>query len=95
MNVEKKQDERDTTGQRAAAEEMIELGEMLFDTVIDVAARRPVEGEEVDASLIEDIRAAADEFFMALRLLLEAGQPSHSSEVSASGFQIPAEQDKN
>ncbi len=64
---------RDEIRQRAAAE-VIELGEMLFDTAIDVAAQRPLEGEASDASLIEEMRATANEFFTALRLLLETGQ---------------------
>ena len=58
----------DEIRQRAAAE-VIELGEMLFDTAIDA-----VEGEASDAPLIEELRATADEFFTALRLLLETGQ---------------------
>lgn len=41
--------------------EVLELGEMLFDTAIDAAAQQPA-GEEEDA---------ADEFFTALRLLLQ------------------------
>jgi hypothetical protein len=61
------------TRQRAAAE-VIELGEMLFDTAIDAAAQRATGGEESDAALIEEMRAVANEFFIALRLLLEAGQ---------------------
>ncbi len=64
---------RDEIRQRAAAE-VIELGEMLFDTAIDVAAQWPAEGEASDAALIEEMRATADEFFTALRLLLETGQ---------------------
>ena len=63
---------RDEIRQWAAAE-VIELGEMLFDTAIDVAAQRPLEGEESDAALIEEMRATADEFFMALHQLLETG----------------------
>ena len=59
---------RDEIRQRAAAE-VIELGEMLFDTAIDAA-----EGEASDASLIEEMRATANEFFTAMRLLLEIGQ---------------------
>ncbi len=55
--------------QRTAAE-VLELGEMLFDTAIDAAIRQPAQGEGVDASLVEEMRAAADEFFVALRLLL-------------------------
>jgi hypothetical protein len=73
MNVEKQDVDRNMTRQHAAAE-VIELGEMLFDTAIDAAARQPIEGESSDASLIEEMRAAADEFFTALRLLLEIGQ---------------------
>ena len=64
---------RDEIRQRAAAE-VIELGEMLFDTAIDAAAQRLAEGEESDAALIEEMRATADEFFTALHLLLETGQ---------------------
>ena len=64
---------RDEIRQWAAAE-VIELGEMLFDTAIDVAAQRPLEGEASDTALIEEMRAAANEFFNALRLLLETGQ---------------------
>ncbi len=94
MNREKKDAERDEIRQHAAAE-VIELGEMLFDAAIDAAAQQPAEGEEVDASLIEEMRVAADEFFTALRLLLESGQLSPSREVSALAFQVPAEQDKN
>jgi hypothetical protein len=52
------------------AVEILELGEMLFDTAIDAAMRQSVEGEEADASLVEEMRAAGDEFFVALRLLL-------------------------
>jgi hypothetical protein len=74
--------------------EVLELGEMLFDAALDTAMRRPAEGEEIDGSLIEDMRVAAEDFFTALRLLLEAGQPSRSSEVSVSGFQVQEEQDK-
>jgi hypothetical protein len=53
-----------------AATEVVELGEMLFDTAIDAATRQPVHGEGADATLVEEMRAAADEFFVALRLLL-------------------------
>jgi hypothetical protein len=56
------------------AAELLELGEMLFDTAIDAAAQRPTGEETGDMTSIEEMRAAADEFFMALRLLLEMGQ---------------------
>lgn len=92
--MEKKHTERSEIQQRAAAE-VLELGEMLFDAAIDAAAQQPAEGEEVDASLIEEMRVAADEFFTALRLLLEVGQLSPSREVSTLGFHVPAEQDTN
>ena len=53
------------------AAELLELGEMLFDTAIDMAAQRSEEEETGDGASIEEMRAAADEFFTALRLLLE------------------------
>ena len=53
------------------ATELLELGEMLFDTAIDAAAQRPTGEETSDTTSIEEMRAAADEFFTALRLLLE------------------------
>ena len=59
---------RNPSRQEIAAE-VVELGEMLFDTAIDAAAQRPA-GEEGDAVFVEEMRAAADEFFTALRLLL-------------------------
>ncbi len=61
---------RDLSRQEIAAE-VLELGEMLFDTAIDAAAQQSA-GESVgDTTFVEEMRAAADEFFMALRLLLE------------------------
>jgi hypothetical protein len=62
----------DAIRQRAAAE-VLELGEMLFDSAIDAASREPAQGEEADALLVEEMRVAAGEFFLALRLLLGAG----------------------
>jgi hypothetical protein len=53
-----------------AAAEVLELGEMLFDTAIDAATRQPAKSNDSSASLVEEMRTAADEFFMALRLLL-------------------------
>ncbi len=72
MNVEKQDVDRNMTRQRAAVE-VIELGEMLFDTMLE-AAQQPAQDKENDAPLIEEMRATADEFFTALRLLLETGQ---------------------
>jgi len=56
------------------AAEVLELGEMLFDTAIDAAAQRPAEEQAGDMTFLKEMRAAANEFFMALRLLLETGQ---------------------
>ena len=47
---------------------------MLFDTAIDAVEHRPTEYEASDASFIEEMRTAANEFFTALRLLLETEQ---------------------
>ena len=65
---------KDTSAkQKQIAAEILELGEMLFDTMIE-AAQQPTQDKENDAPLIEEMRATADEFFTALRLLLETGQ---------------------
>lgn len=56
---------------RRVADEVLELGQTLFDTVIEVAATPPPpDGEEPAVFPADDVRAAADEFFAALRLLL-------------------------
>jgi hypothetical protein len=75
--------------------EVLELGEMLFDTAIDAASRPSVMGIEPEALLVEEMRVAADEFFIALRLLLGAALQSTSVENSASASPIPADQDKD
>lgn len=69
---------KDLSRQEIVAE-VLELGEMLFDTAIDAVAQRPAEEQAGDAVFLEEMRAAADEFFMALRLLLETGQVSADS----------------
>jgi hypothetical protein len=74
--------ERDNIRQRAAAE-VLELGEMLFDTAIDAALRQPTKGEDPDVSLVEEMHAAADEFFTALRLLLGTELQSTEADKSA------------
>ncbi len=52
------------------AAEVLELGEVLFDELITaIADRQPAAGAE-EAYPVEEVRAAADEFFVALRLLL-------------------------
>jgi hypothetical protein len=84
---------RNEVRQRTATE-VLELGEMLFDTAIEAATRSPLESEETDTSLIEEMHAAANEFFMALRLLLGTEQQFTSNQTSALEPQIPAEQDK-
>jgi hypothetical protein len=49
--------------------EVLELGEALFDTALEAAARSPVmdDGESFPE---KEIRTAVDEFFRALRVLL-------------------------
>ena len=55
---------------RQRAAEVLELGETLFDTAIEVAGQT-TETQTDNAALVEEIQAAANEFFTALRLLLE------------------------
>jgi hypothetical protein len=61
---------KDRSREQLAAE-VLELGEMLFDTLLEAAAQRSAEGEAVEASLREEMQAAAEEYFTALRLLLK------------------------
>src|SRR5438552_2505434 len=67
------------------AAEVVELGEMLFDTVLEAAGQPSSEGEAFDASLREGMQAAAEEYFMALRLLLRIEQPTVSHTTTTSG----------
>ena len=64
---------RDLSRPQIAAE-VLELGEMLFDTAIDAAAQGPAGEQAGDTPFLEEMRAAANEIFMALRLLLETRQ---------------------
>jgi len=57
--------------------EVLELGEMLFDTAIDAAMRQPSGDEEANVSLIEEMQTAAEDFFTALRLLLVTEQDNN------------------
>ena len=62
------------------AAEVVELGEALFDAVVDVAIARPSgQGEPAESFPEGDIRAAAAEFFAVLRILLE-GDRSHAGD---------------
>ena len=56
--------------QRKLAIEVLELGESLFETALDAGSHRSAESQEGEDYTIEDIRATAQEFFTALRLLL-------------------------
>lgn len=50
--------------------EVLELGQTLFDAVIEAAASPPARDAANEPFPAEEVRAAADEFFRALRLLL-------------------------
>jgi hypothetical protein len=61
--------------QQHAAREMLELGRALFHAVITVAANADPEHRSRSESFpTEDVRAAADEVFSTLRLLLNVEQ---------------------
>jgi hypothetical protein len=51
------------------ANEILELGETLFDAVLEVAARCPI-GENDEPFPETEMRTAADEFLNAVRVLL-------------------------
>ena len=56
--------------QRVAAE-VLELGQALFDELIAFAETHQGQDGVDEAFPVEDVRAAADEFFRALRLLVD------------------------
>lgn len=55
------------------AAEVLELGKTLFETALEVGSQ-PTENEEGEAYPLKELCAATDEFFTALRLLLEIEQ---------------------
>lgn len=61
--------QQDEPRQRAAGE-VLELGQMLFDAVIEATSRSGPENAPSEPFPAEDVRAAADEFFRVLRMLL-------------------------
>lgn len=62
---------------RQIAAEVLELGEALFDAAIDAAAGRQPAQVTDEPYPEAELRAAADEFFTALRLLLGLEQGEH------------------
>ena len=54
---------------RRIVAEVLELGETLFDTALEAAARCPV-GDAEEPFPEAEMRTAGDEFFQALRVLL-------------------------
>jgi hypothetical protein len=62
---------------RSLSAEVIELGEALFDSLVEVVTDRSETAHAQIAPPIDELRAASDEFFVALRLLLglEDGAP--------------------
>ena len=58
----------DVDRRRQIAAEVLELGETLFDAVLDAAARPPA--DEAEPFPEAELRTAADEFFRAMRALL-------------------------
>ncbi len=59
--------------QRLAAE-VLELGESLFETALEAGSHQATADKESETYPIEEIQAAASEFFTALRLLLRIEQ---------------------
>lgn len=72
---------------KQVAAEVLELGEMLFESIIaDAAQRQPPAGDEDTGYPAEELLAAAEQFFEALRLLLglagdQAAPPAGRDEV--------------
>lgn len=80
-----------TDARRRVAAEVLELGETLFDAVLDAAAAGP--GTEQGSPVPEaELRTAAEEFFRTLRMLLElehehggGGAATREGQLSSSG----------
>ena len=58
----------DAARRRQIATEVLELGEALFDALLDAVARPP--DDEAEPFPEAELRTAADEFFQAVRVLL-------------------------
>ena len=56
------------------ASEVLELGESLFETALEVGSHQATADKESETYPIEEIQAATSEFFTALRLLLRIEQ---------------------
>lgn len=69
MNSARNNIEQNQQHQGLAAE-VLELGESLFEIALEAGSHKPAEGEEGEAFPTEEFRAATQEFFSALRLLL-------------------------
>ncbi len=77
-----------TAVERAVAAEVLELGQALFDAVIETAAAgRPPEAAD-EAYAEAEVRAAAEEFFTALRLLLGL-EPGESATAPGEAAALP------
>jgi hypothetical protein len=60
-----------TASRQQIAAEVLKLGETLVDDLIDAASSPPADDTAADAYPVVEVRAAADRFFEALRLLLD------------------------
>ena len=69
MNVDQAHHDNQDARHRLVAE-VIELGESLFEMALEVGTYQPAVGEEIAVYPVEEIQAAAADFFTALRLLL-------------------------
>lgn len=66
---------------RRLAAEVLELGETLFDAVLDAAAN-PEAAAENDPFPEAELRTAADEFFRTVRALLRLGESGTLEETN-------------
>ena len=71
MNMKRSDLPHDLPSEQRLAREVLELGESLFETALEAGSQQPAKGEgEGDKYPIDELQAAAQEFFSALRLLL-------------------------
>ena len=70
MNMKRSDLPHDLPSEQRLAREVLELGESLFETALEVGNQQHSTGVEGEVYPLEELRTASQEFFSALRLLL-------------------------
>ena len=74
MGTERHLPDHNSSSNQRLATEVLELGESLFEIALEAGNQPSSQGEEGEMYPLEELRAATNEFFTALRLLLRIEQ---------------------